>query len=220
MAVGRFLPLRGQIPVIGNVVVVENHQRRQVRQRSGDVAQSGLETVDARLFQRITLTSFLDQLRRFWRDQRPGRWRPDQQVHRHDFGKRHQVIVGAAASENRLARPTEEAITQGFVAFQCRQQIGAVVVAGGVAVQRGTVGDHCAFEVFFEQAQTFDQGMNRPQSRPGYVVGIHLIATHHQQRRAIFGFVFLRQQVIHTQQTVGRRVMRLAARAVQQLIDA
>ncbi|MNL69386.1 hypothetical protein D3C87_1942390 [compost metagenome] len=62
--------------------------------------------------------------------------------------------------------------------------------------------------------------MNRPQHRPGNVVGVHLIAAHHQQRGAIPGLVFLRQQVIDAQQTVGRRVMRLAAGTVQQLIDA
>ena len=120
MAVGRFLPLRGKIPVIGNIVVVENHQARQMRERSGDTSQTGLEAIDARLLKRITLASCRRQCRRLRGDQCPGRRRPDQQVHGHDFGERHQMVVGTAAGENRLTRATEKSLAQGFVALQRR----------------------------------------------------------------------------------------------------
>ena len=120
VAVGRFLPLRGKIPVIGNIVVVEDHQARQMREGPCDTAQASLEGIDARLLQRITLAPFGNQLRRFWRDQRPGCRRPHQQVHGHDFGEGHQMIVGTAAGENRLARPAEKSLAQGFIALQRR----------------------------------------------------------------------------------------------------
>ncbi|MNN17312.1 hypothetical protein D3C81_1304950 [compost metagenome] len=219
MAVGRFLPLRGKIPVIGDVVVVENHQRRQMRQCPRDVAKACLEGIDARLFKGIALEPFRRQRRCLGRDQGPGHWRPDQQVHGHDFGEGHQVIVGAAAGENRLARATEKSLAQGFIALQCRQQIRTVVVTGRMLVEPGAVADHRAFEVLPEQAQTLDQGVNRPQHRPRDIVGVDLIASHHQQCRAVLCRVFLGQQPVDAQQAVCRRVMRFAARTVQQLID-
>ncbi|MNL03430.1 hypothetical protein D3C87_1239680 [compost metagenome] len=219
MAVGRFLPLRGKVPVIGDVVVVENHQRRQMRQRPRDVAKACLEGIDARLFKGIALEPFRRQCRCLGRDQGPGHWRPDQHVHGHHFGEGHQVIVGTAAGENRLARATEKSLAQGFIALQCRQQIRAVVVTGRMLVEPGAVADHRAFEVFPEQAQALDQGVNRPQHRPRDIVGVDLIARHHQQCRAVLGGVFLRQQPVDAQQAVCRRVMGLAARAVQQLVD-
>ena len=117
MAVGRFLPLRGQIPVIGDVVVVENHQARQMRQRPGYVAQLSLEGVDTRLFEGIALEPFGRQRWRCRVDQCPRDRRPHQQIHRHDFGKRHQMIVGAAAGENRLTRAAEKSLTQSLVAL-------------------------------------------------------------------------------------------------------
>ena len=120
MPVGRFLPLRGKVPVIGNIVVIENHQARQMRQRPGHTPQASFETIDARLLQRIQLTALGSQHRRLWRNQRPGRRRPHQQVHRHHLGKRHQMIVGTAAGENRLARPTEKPLTQRLVALKRR----------------------------------------------------------------------------------------------------
>ncbi|MCY1429522.1 hypothetical protein D9M71_454420 [compost metagenome] len=179
MAVGRFLPLRGKIPIIGNVVVIENHQRRLMRQRSRDLVQASLERVDARLLQGITLAPFLDQFRRFWRDQGPGRRRPDQQVHGHDFGEGHQVVVGVAGREDRLALAAEKALAQGVVAFQRRQQVGAVVVAGRVLVQRLAVGYHRTFQLLVEQAQARDQAMDGAQHGARDIVGVNLVARHH-----------------------------------------
>ena len=86
-------------------------------------------------------------------------------------------------------------------------------------IELGAVADYGAFEVFAEQSQPCDQGMNGPQHRPGDIVGVHLIATHHQQRRALSGLVFRSQQMIDTEQAVGGGVMRFAARAMQQLVD-
>ena len=120
MAVGRFLPLRRKIPVIGDVVIVKNHQARQMRQRPGDVAQPCLESIDTRLFEVIALEALGRQ--RWCRrvDQRPSHRRPHQQIHRHDFGKGHQMIVGAAAGENRLTRTAEKSLAQCLVALKCR----------------------------------------------------------------------------------------------------
>ncbi|MNF74367.1 hypothetical protein D3C84_563970 [compost metagenome] len=61
--------------------------------------------------------------------------------------------------------------------------------------------------------------MNRPQHRPRDIVGVDLIAGHHQQCRAVLGCMLLRQQPVDAEQAVCRRVVRLAARTVQQLID-
>lgn len=87
-------------------------------------------------------------------------------------------------------------------------------------VKLGAVADHGAFQMLTEQPQPFDQGVDRPQGRPGYIVGVDLIAAHHQQRRTVRGRVVLRQQPVDAQQAVGGRVMGLAAGAVQQLLDA
>ncbi|MNI27046.1 hypothetical protein D3C73_807690 [compost metagenome] len=86
-------------------------------------------------------------------------------------------------------------------------------------VELGAVADHRAFQVFAKQAEALDQGMDRPQHRPRHIVGVHLIAAHHQQRRALRCFMCRAQQAVHTEQTVYRRVMRLAAGTVQQLVD-
>ena len=120
MAVGGFLPLRRKIPVVGDVVIIENHQARQMRQRPRDVAQARLEGINARLLEVVALAAFWRQRRRARIDQRPRRRRPHQHVHGHDFGERHQVIVGTAAGENRLTRATEKSLAQGLVALQRR----------------------------------------------------------------------------------------------------
>ncbi|MCY1451235.1 hypothetical protein D9M71_680910 [compost metagenome] len=130
------------------------------------------------------------------------------------------MIVGTAAGENRLARTPEKPLAQGFVALQRRQQIRPVVITGGVPVQLGAVADDGASQMLTEKPQPFDQGMDRPQGRPGNIVGVDLIAAHHQQRRTLAGQVLLRQQLIDAQQAVGRRVMGFAAGTVQQLLDA
>ncbi|MNP12357.1 hypothetical protein D3C76_1045860 [compost metagenome] len=87
-------------------------------------------------------------------------------------------------------------------------------------VKLGAVADHGALQMLTEQPQAFDQGMDRPQGRPGNIIGVDLIAAHHQQRRTVRGRMVLRQQLVDTQQPVGGRVMGFAAGAVQQLIDA
>ncbi|MNH12977.1 hypothetical protein D3C79_725340 [compost metagenome] len=161
--IGGFFPLRGQVPVIGDVMVIKDHQARQVRQHSRNAAQTTGERADGLVFLLVARLLLDSQPRwHLWIDQGPGHGRPDQQVHGHHLGKRHQVIIGIAAGEDWLARTAEEALAQGFVALQCRQQVSAVVVAGGVLVERGAVIDHRTLQVFVIQPQTLDQRMDCP----------------------------------------------------------
>ncbi|MNC33388.1 hypothetical protein D3C75_817780 [compost metagenome] len=95
-----------------------------------------------------------------------------------------------------------------------------MVITGGVPVQLGAVADDGASQMLTEKPQPFDQGMDRPQGRPGDIVGVDLVAAHHQQRRTLAGQVLLRQQPVDAQQAVGRRVMGFAAGTMQQLLDA
>ena len=86
-------------------------------------------------------------------------------------------------------------------------------------IELGAVADHGTVKVLIEQTQTLDQGMNRPQHRPGDVVGIDLITAHHQQRRTSLRIGFVGQQLIDAEQAIGCRMMGLAAGAVEQLVD-
>jgi hypothetical protein len=62
--------------------------------------------------------------------------------------------------------------------------------------------------------------MNRPQHRAGDIVGVHLVAAHHQQGRALLGERGVGQQAVDAQQAVGGRVVRFAAGTVHQLMNA
>ena len=120
VTVGGFFPFCREIPVVGDVVIVEDHQAGQVREHSRDAAKALHEGIDAHLFLLITLQLFLLQLRWLWLDQRPGHRGPDQQVHGHDFAQGHQMVIRRAAGEDRLARTAEKTFAQGVVAFQRR----------------------------------------------------------------------------------------------------
>ncbi|MNR02160.1 hypothetical protein D3C85_1180020 [compost metagenome] len=90
------------------------------------------------------------------------------------------MVLGIAAGEDGLARAAEEAFAQGFVAFQRRQQVGAVVVAGGMTVERRAVADHGTLQALVEQLEACDQLVDGPQHGAGHVVGVDLVAAHHQ----------------------------------------
>ncbi|MNF73829.1 hypothetical protein D3C84_558430 [compost metagenome] len=90
------------------------------------------------------------------------------------------MIFGVAAGEDGFARATEEAFAQGLVALQRRQQVGPVVVAGGMPVERRAVADHRAFQALVEQAEALDQLVDGAQDGAGHVVGVDLVAAHHQ----------------------------------------
>lgn len=130
------------------------------------------------------------------------------------------MVVGVGRGEDRLLHPAEEALAQGFVGLEGGQQVLAPVVGGRVRVECLAVVHQCAFQVFAVQTEAVDQPMDGHQHRPGDVVGVDLVAAHHQQRRAAFGLqqVFL-QQPVDLQQAIGRWVMRLAAGAVEQLVE-
>ncbi|RMP60704.1 hypothetical protein ALQ18_00053 [Pseudomonas marginalis pv. marginalis] len=220
MAVGGFFPLGAEVPVVGNVVVIENHQRREVRKHPCNTGQPITETVDLHLLTGITRLFFGAQCRRLQGDQRPGRGRPDQYVHRDHFGKGHQVVVGGATGENRLFYATKKTFAQGLVAVQRGQQVGAIVIAGAMPIEVGAVIHHRAFQVFVEQPEARDQCMNRAQHRPGHIVGVDLVAAHHQQRRAFGQRVCVGQQAVDAQQAFVRCVVGFTARAMHQLVQA
>ena len=78
MAVGGFFPLGAEVPIIGDVVIVKDHQGREVGKHSRDARQAVAKTVDLHLLSGISRLFFGAQLRRLRGDQRPGRGRPDQ----------------------------------------------------------------------------------------------------------------------------------------------
>ncbi len=73
MAVRGLLPVRRQVPVIGDVVVVENHHARQMRHRPCHAAQAGGKRLDQLLFRGVALDFPVFQLRPAGFDQGPGR---------------------------------------------------------------------------------------------------------------------------------------------------
>ncbi|MNT15818.1 hypothetical protein D3C72_1508940 [compost metagenome] len=87
-------------------------------------------------------------------------------------------------------------------------------------VERSAVIDHRSLQRLVKQSQAFDQRVYRAQHRPGDIVGVDLIAAHHQQGGASLGVGAFHQQAIGAEQAVGGRMMRLAARAVKQLFKA
>ena len=66
------------------------------------------------------------------------------------------MIIGGAAGENRFLHAAEKALTQGLVTVQRGEQVGAMVIAGAMPVEGGTVVNHGPFQVFVEQAQARD----------------------------------------------------------------
>ncbi len=131
------------------------------------------------------------------------------------------MVVGVGGGEHRLFDTAEKPLAQRLVGLERRQQLFAVVVAGRMGHQRIAVVDHRAFEAFAIQAQASNQGMDRHQHRPGDIVGIDLVARHQQRRRpALRRLSRLGQEPVDRHQPVRRGVMRLAAGAVQQVVEA
>ena len=89
-----------------------------------------------------------------------------------------------------------------------------------MCVEAGAVVDHGAFQRFVKQAQARNQPVDRPQHWPGYIIGIHLVAAHHQQGRTVGGCLCIGQQAIDAEQAFVGAVVRFAARTVYQLMDA
>lgn len=116
--------------------------------------------------------------------------------------------------------PPKKTFAQGLVAVQRGQQVRPMVIAGVMRVEAGAVVHHGAFQVFVEQPQARDQRMNRPQHGPGDIVGVDLVTAHHQQGRALGRCVGVSQQAVDAEQAFVGPVMRFAAGAVHQLVDA
>ncbi len=73
MAVRRLLPVRRQVPVIGDVVVVKNHHARQMRHRPCYAAKALGKRLDQMLLPGVALDFPVFQLRPARLDQGPGR---------------------------------------------------------------------------------------------------------------------------------------------------
>ncbi len=220
MAVGGLLPASREVPVVGDVVVVEDHQRRNVRQRPGRLRQALPEALQAVLFAAVAFGLLGIERRHRRLDQRPGQRRPDQQVHGHDFAKGDQVVVPVGGGEHRLFHAAEEAFAQRLVGLERRQQILAPVIGRRVVEQLFAVGDHRALQPLAVQTEAAHQPVNGHQHRPGDIVGVHLVAGHQQHRGAARGIVELAgEQLIDAQQAVRRRVVRLATGAMQHAVE-
>ncbi|MNJ53842.1 hypothetical protein D3C77_492540 [compost metagenome] len=73
MAVGGCFPLCRQVPVIGDVVIVEDHQAGYMRQYPGHAAQTVDKSVDQLLLPLVALLARCGEARRHLRvDQGPG----------------------------------------------------------------------------------------------------------------------------------------------------
>lgn len=127
--------------------------------------------------------------------------------------------LSALLDEKSACACRQKPLAQGVVGFLRRQQVGAVVVAGRVLVQRLAVGNHGAIQLLVEQAQALNQAMDSTQHRAGDIVGVHLVAGHQQHGRAIFRLLAGLQQAVSAQQAIGSGVVRLAARTVQQVVE-
>ena len=195
VAVGDLLPFAAQVPVVGDVVVVEDHRHRDVRQHAPHRRQVGDEGLECLLLAGVEGRVLCVQPgRRVEFEPAPGGGRPHQQVHRQHFGERDQVVVRAGRGEHRLLHASEEDLDQRVIALVLRQQLVAPVVAVGVAVEAFGVahaGLVDAFESLHRQAEAADQAVDGAQHRAGDVVGVDLVAGHHQRgrpRRQAVGF--------------------------------
>lgn len=64
MAVGSFFPLGAEVPVVGDVVIIKDHQGREVGEYPGDPWKATAKLIDLYLFAGITLLFLRAQLRR------------------------------------------------------------------------------------------------------------------------------------------------------------
>ena len=219
MAVGGLFPARGEVPVVGDVVVVEDHQRRHAGQGPRRLRQGRDEALDAARLGGVALTVLGVERRWHHLDQRPGRRRPAEQIERQHLAQGHQVIVGIGGGEDGFLHPAEEFLAQRPVGLEGRQQVLAVVEVGGMGHQRLAVRHYRPFEVLAIEPEAADQRLHRQQHRSGDVIGIDLVAREQQRRRRLLRDRAALQQAIHGDHAIGRGMVGLAAGAVQQMIE-
>jgi len=125
MAIRGLLPAARQVPVVGNVVVVEDHVDRQVRERPLHPREPVAKARDHRALGGITRRKLGRQRSRrpgrVQSDHRPQHRRPDQQVHGRHLGQGDQMIVGRGGREDGLFHTAEEDVLQGAIGLCVRQ---------------------------------------------------------------------------------------------------
>ena len=89
-----------------------------------------------------------------------------------------------------------------------------------MVIERRAVTDYSTVQMLVEQAEAINQRVNGAQHGPGDIIGIYLIAAHHQQCRALLWRRVGGQQPVGAEQALLGGVVGLAAGAMQQLVDA
>ncbi len=131
------------------------------------------------------------------------------------------MIVRIGGGEHRFFRAAEEALAQHLAGLERRQQLFAAIIGCRVRQQLGAVGHQRALQAFAVEPQATNQRVDRHQHRPGDIVGIDLVAGHQQGRRPLLRCLpRLAEQAIDANESVSGGVMRLAAGAVQQVVEA
>lgn len=178
MFIGGGGPLGRQIPVIGDVVIIKDHQGLHMREQARSLRQVATEALQYTDLASPLACVFDIKRRHGWLGHELPRYRrPDQQIHGHDFGQGHQVVVCAGSRKNRFFHAAKEAFTQRLVRFECGQQVFAAVIACRVSVQRFAVGYNGAVKIFAVQAQAINQCVDGRQHGAGHVISINLVAT-------------------------------------------
>ena len=172
------LPGGGEVPVIGDVMVIEDHQRGKVGEQARHVWQPGDESIDVALFDAVAILLLGGESRNFHLDQPPRCRRPHQQIHRQQLGEGDQVVFRAGGGEDRLAHTAEELLAQSFGGADRRQQLVAVIVGLVASVELAAAGDLRPLQALVIESESGNQRMNGGEHRAGHVVGIDLIAGH------------------------------------------
>ena len=125
------------------------------------------------------------------------------------------VIVGR--TEYRRGFAWQQAIKKALFADGVRQKLASAVKTVRMLIQGLTVGDGRLLKGFGIQPQTLNHTVNRVKCWPGNVVGVDLIAAHHQKVRTFVG----RQAfdvLVGGHQCVFSKMMWIATRTMQYMI--
>ncbi len=135
-SVSGFFPLCTQVPVVGDVVVVEHHGHWNVCHQAVHTVQFGDEFLHG--FQ-LCLIAFCELGRHINRNGHlgvaPRNGRPNQEVHGHDFGQGYEVISSAVGGEYRFFYTRKQHGANVFVGLGFWQQLVAGVIVWLLAMQ-------------------------------------------------------------------------------------
>ncbi len=226
VAVGHVFPFAAEVPVVGDVVVVEDHGHGQVREHAPHGAQALAEVFDGAGLARVAPGVLLAQAGRGRQVQAlPGQGRPDQQVHGQHLAQGDEVVVRVVGGEDGLLHAFEHQVDQALALGGAGQQLLAAVVGVGVREQVAGAAHLAAVGAgngFFAQAQALHEAVDAAQHGAGDVVAIDLVAAEHEgggPLDVVAGGVaqqFLHMRVGARQAVAAIGVVRFAAGAVQQ----